>query len=120
MVGQLDGVNEEIHDRWFSLHDIEHDGVACIWRVWFAQGGTVDRRRATTARGVPGAKVLEIVGVESYEMTDSEHVLWYDFDKLRYDARNRQLCVLTNIPLVLRLLVSNPQIRIMEAGRDCP
>jgi hypothetical protein len=55
--------------------------------------------------------VLVIHHVTSWELKDEQHVVWYDFNRLRYRASAGRLEVLTNVPLLLRAEVTAQRLR---------
>ena len=109
---ELRKVNDRIHDRWFSVNDIEYRPERRELRISFADDPTLDRRSHDSVRGLGGVGSLVVRHVASYELTDRERIVWYDFNRLRYRERERVLEVVTNIPLHVHLTVSALEVEV--------
>jgi hypothetical protein len=114
LAGQLSRISEVVHDCWFSVDDIEFEPVEGRWRVPISREPTARPPKVESLRGVRGAKLLEICGVRSFLLEDSERVKWYDVTELRYEPSSGIISVVTGIPLKLKLETSLPVVRLVE------
>lgn len=111
--GQLNMVNDRIHDRWFDVSGVKFDESRGVLRVPF------DESRSPTKHG-PGVRLatrcLEIGNVERYTLKESEGVGRYDFNVLRYAPESRTITVTTGIPLTFEVLVRSLDVRVRDAA----
>ena len=105
-------VDDLIHDRWFSVQDIEYVAETGEFVIFYADDDRIDRRSLSSAKGQPSLVRLIVRNVVSYEFKDSERIVWYDFNRIRFSEKSGRLDVLTNIPLLIRLGVSALDIRV--------
>lgn len=111
---QLDAINHRIHDRWFSVNDITYDSSTGRWTLLYSDNDHLERRRLDSARNTKATWLLIVDHVTHFEIVDSQRVVWYDLNQLRYYARQKVLRVTTNIPLLIRLRVSLLHISIAK------
>ncbi len=110
----LQGVVNQIHDRWFLVDDIDYDEQKLLWCVPFSRDPTSWPPKERSLKGVKGARVLEVAGVDSFDLEDTERIGWYPFNVLIWKPEQGLLEIVTCMPLTLRLWGAAPQVRVYE------
>lgn len=98
----LEAINDELHDRWFDVTDIEFSQLHGQVRVRFRR----------SIKGNNSDIQLEIAGVDDFVLEESEGVGVYDFNRLALSARTGALRVETGIPLRFEMHVSRLAVRL--------
>lgn len=115
---EIEAIDDQIHDRWFAVDDIEYRPDTGTWRVLFADETAIDFRRLSSLKGFPSAMALVVTGVTDFEFKDTERMHWYDFNRLRFRPERGTLEILTGIPLVLRLHAAAPCVTVARNDPD--
>ena len=109
----LDAINDVLHDRWFRVDDVAYnEGDRCV-RVRFLLSGH-ENVRGKDDETTGTALVLEIENVEEHQLTESEGVGRYDFNRLIFSKATGVIRVETGIPLRFAIRVSGLGVRVFE------
>jgi hypothetical protein len=116
----LEAINDLIHDSFFEVDDITFDSQASILNFKFElptlPSGRGLKEFIYSSKTSPGVEcLLKIHNVEKYSIDDTEKVGRYDFNIIEFDAPARVVCIRTNIPIGIRILVSELEISLEVA-----
>ncbi len=93
--GELDQVNDLIHDCWFPVTRLREEGTDLL--IPFASQ-LVDR-----AENAMFDSILRVSNVRSWRLIDSAHVEIYDFFGVSFDGAAGRLTIEGNIPLTIEV-----------------
>ncbi len=114
--GEIIRVDHLIHDRWFSVNDVEFQAGSGEFSIVYSHDETIDRRVLDSVKGQPNLWRLIIRHVISYHFKDREKIVWYDFNRIRFERRTGHLQILTNTPLLLRFKVTTLDLIVEPAA----
>jgi hypothetical protein len=114
---EVGAVNDLIHDSFFNVDDIVFDSQTSILSFKFElptlPSGLGLKVFIYSSKASPGVEcVLKIHNVEKYSIDDTEKVGRYDFNIIEFDALARVVYIRTNIPIGIRILVSELEISL--------
>ena len=98
-IRELTLVGNLIHDQWFDVDGIEFEPGTGLLAIPFR-----------------GGIRLEIRGVDTLKLEDSEKVQWYDFTRFRYDRDESLLTIETGIPLLFQVRIRELDVRLMKTA----
>jgi len=107
-------IDDFIHDRWFSVQDVEHRKSANEVCIYYSDDPGIDCRALSSVRGTPRAMRILVRNATACEVQDTQRILWYDFNYVLYDQQSGVLRFVTNIPTILRVRVSSVDLQISE------
>lgn len=89
----LEALNTALHDRWIDVDRLEFTGT----RVTIP----ITRESSSLAHENDFVQVLELNPVQSVRIEDSEKIGYYDINRLEFQAEEKKVVVVCNIPLLL-------------------
>lgn len=120
--GDLPLITHVIHDCWFDKEEIRCNESLSALEIRFTRRHQTEPTTAHSVSSTSKADPLQasyslwIDHVERYEIRDSEQVGRYDFNKLVYEPKEREIVILTGIPIDIRIKVTRFGVRVEEAG----
>jgi hypothetical protein len=119
--GELERVNDLIHDRWFWLEDIIFDETASQLVVRFSRPSGGSSTQPLTREAPQQANTewhLIIESVQEWSVRETEGIGEYDFNVLDYSESTRTITVSTGVPLEFRVQVLGLSVRVSDTGRN--
>ena len=113
-VEELGVIMNIVHDWWFDVEDVSFDAGVGKLSVRFQRPSIGKEGGLFKKRGPLSDWVLEIASVESYELTESEHVGRYDFNEIVYSQGERRITITTGIPLAFYAVVTSLEVSVRE------
>jgi len=103
-----------VHDCWFDVEDVSFDTGVGKLSVRFQRPSIGEEGGLFKKQGPLSDWVLEIEGVESYELAESEHVGRYDFNEIVYSQGEKRITITTGIPLVFYAVVTSLDVAVRQ------
>jgi len=104
---------ELIHDRWLDAESITFDAESSIVRIrYFKEMGT-SPPLIGCARFPAFECFLQISGVESFLVRDSQKIRFYDMNTVTYDPASMCVHLETGVPIEIRA-----KVRIFDIAAD--
>lgn len=113
-IDDLCSITDTLHDKWFSVNDIEYDKMGHSVSILFTGEELINRRISSSLKDNPAAGCVLVENVQEIIVKDTERITWYDFNYVGYDSRHQVIFFRTNIPIVLKMRVSKISIRVMD------
>jgi len=114
----LPQIDELIHDCFFDLEKVTYDSALHTLTIPF-RGSALEHKGAfvTHALGSGPEYLLVISNVVSVDMRDDAHVRYYDFNRLELSNNGSEIFVLTGVPLLLKVAISDLKAEILRTER---
>jgi hypothetical protein len=111
--GELDAINDRIHDRWFEVNEVTFDKNRGTLSIPFVENGSSASPSASRAIG---KSRLEVGNVKQYTLRESEGVGRYDFNVLQFVPHTGVLTIKTGIPLAFEIHVAELSVHVHESS----
>ncbi|OGR84036.1 MAG: hypothetical protein A2901_03540 [Elusimicrobia bacterium RIFCSPLOWO2_01_FULL_54_10] len=119
----LPSITDAIHDCWFDKEDIVFHKDSSILEIKFDREVPENRKILKNFLLLKEVQIpvieciLRIYHIKTCQITDTEKVGRYDFNKLEYDPNRSQICVRTGVPIDIKVTVNGLRIAVEETGR---
>lgn len=115
---ELGIITDFVHDCWFDLDSVKHDQNLGTITVTFKKLIVIPQTRLNKWSFFKRRKTieryfnLEVAHTKEYEINDTEKVGMYDFIEVKYNKDEKEVVILTGIPLDFHVRVEQFKISI--------
>lgn len=113
---ELRSIIDVIHDRWFDLDSLHFDEARGQVSLEILE--EADYLRAAKGAHVAPSLKLRVARAKSVKVEDTEHIGYYDLNRIEFDRDAGVVKLLTGAPLTLEISVSALDVSVEELGDE--
>ena len=102
----LNTLVDSVHDLWFDIDQVERDFSAGVVTILLYTEPDDLRRNQ------PPCSMLRISSVDCLLIRDTEHVGYYDIDKIDFEPVARVLTITGCIPIMVKLRIAKLELEL--------